>query len=116
MEYLVIALVVLLTATGQVLQKLGAERGLKNASSKKQLFAALLQWEIILAVICLAAALLLWLVVLYYMDVSKAFPFISAGFIVVLLAARFLLHETVSWWRWGGVIFIVAGISLLART
>ncbi len=116
MEYVLIAVVILLTSSGQVLQKLGADRGLKQATTKTQMLRALLQWEIVLAVICLGTALVLWLLVLYQMQVSRAFPFISGGFIVVLLAARFILHETVSWWRWFGVVFIIAGISLIAQS
>ncbi len=116
MDYVIIFIVVLLTSCGQVLQKLGADRGLKNATTLNETMRALFQWEIMLAVVCLGSALLLWLVVLYDMDVSKAFPFISSGFIVVLLAARYILHEAISWWRWAGVAFIVAGISLLAQT
>lgn len=116
MEYALIAIVVTLTSIGQVLQKLGADRGLKNAKSASQVFYALLQWEIILAVICLGSAVAVWLVVLYLMDVSKAFPFISLGFVVVLLSARFYLQETIPWNRWLGVVFIIAGISLLAQT
>ena len=116
MEYALIILVVALTSIGQVLQKLGADRGLKDAKSFSQAVVALFQWEIILAVICLASAISIWLAVLYMMDVSKAFPFISLGFVVVLLSARFYLHETIPWNRWMGVVFIVAGISLLAQT
>ena len=115
-EYLLIAFVVTLTSIGQVLQKLGADRGLKNAKSASQFFYALFQWEIILAVFCLATAIVVWLVVLYMMDVSKAFPFISLGFVVVLLSARFYLKEDIPWSRWLGVAFIIAGISLLAQT
>jgi undecaprenyl phosphate-alpha-L-ara4N flippase subunit ArnE len=116
MEYILIALVVVLTSTGQVLQKLGADRGLKHAHGVADLIRALFQWEIILSGVCLASAIAIWLAVLYRMDVSKAFPFISSGFIVVLLAARFYLHEAISWRRWLGVLFIVAGISLLAQS
>lgn len=116
MEYILIAVVVLLTSLGQVLQKLGADRGIKNSSSSADLFRALFQWEIILAVICLASAVAIWLVVLYMMDVSKAFPFISLGFIVVMLTARYYLRETIPWTRWLGVVFIVAGISMLVQS
>lgn len=116
MEYVLIAIVVTLTSAGQVLQKLGADRGLKNAKSVSQVFYALFQWEIILAIICLSSAIAVWLVVLYLMDVSKAFPFISLGFVVVLLFARFYLKENIPWNRWLGVVFIIAGISLLAQT
>ncbi len=116
MEYVLILFVVTLTSVGQVLQKLGADRGLKNAKNATQIFYALFQWEIILAVICLASAIVIWLAVLYMMDVSKAFPFISLGFVVVLLSARFYLKEFIPWNRWLGVVFIIAGISLLAQT
>jgi len=115
-EYALILLVVTLTSIGQVLQKLGADRGLKEAASFSETIAALFQWEIILAVICLGSAISIWLVVLYMMDVSKAFPFISLGFVVVLLSAKFYLRETIPWNRWIGVVFIVAGISLLSQT
>lgn len=116
MEYILIAVVVVLTSLGQVLQKLGADRGIKNARSSSEVFRALFQWEIILAVICLASAVGVWLIVLYMMDVSKAFPFISLGFIVVLLTARYYLQETIPWTRWFGVVLIVAGIAMLVQT
>jgi len=115
-EYGLIALVVALTSSGQVLQKLGADRGLKNAHGTAAILRALFRWEIILSGVCLASAVVIWLAVLYRMDVSKAFPFISGGFIVVLLAARFYLREAISWRRWIGVLFIVAGISLLSQS
>lgn len=116
MEYLLIVVVVVLTSAGQVLQKLGADRGLKNAQTARQVFYALFQWQIVLAVVCLATAIAIWLVVLYMMDVSKAFPFISMGFVVVLLSSRFYLKESIPWNRWLGVGFIVAGISLLVQS
>jgi undecaprenyl phosphate-alpha-L-ara4N flippase subunit ArnE len=116
MEYFLILLVVTLTTIGQVLQKLGADRGLKKANTCSQIVSALFQWEIILAAICLASAVGVWLIVLYRMDVSKAFPFVSLGFVFVRLFSRFYLHETIPWTRWLGVAFIVAGISLLVQT
>jgi undecaprenyl phosphate-alpha-L-ara4N flippase subunit ArnE len=116
MDYILIALVVVLTSTGQVLQKLGADRGLKHAHGAAAIIRAFFQWEIILSGVCLASAIVIWLAVLYRMDVSKAFPFISTGFVVVLLAARFYLHEAISWRRWAGALFIVAGISLLSQS
>jgi len=116
MEYILILVVVVLTSTGQVLQKLGADRGLKDVTSFSQFVRALFRWEIILAIVCLGAAIILWLAVLFMMDVSKAFPFISLGFVVVLLSARYYLQEFIPWTRWLGVVFIVVGIFLLAQT
>ena len=72
MDYLLIFIVVMLTSTGQVLQKLGAERGLKNADGLAQSIKALFQWEIVLSGICLASAVAVWLIVLYRMEVSPS--------------------------------------------
>lgn len=116
MEYLLILLVVTLTSISQVLQKLGADRGLKEARTGTQLLVALFQWELILAAFCLVVAISIWLVVLFMMDVSKAFPFISLGFVFVLLSAKLYLHETIPLTRWIGVVFIIAGISLLSQS
>jgi undecaprenyl phosphate-alpha-L-ara4N flippase subunit ArnE len=105
-----------LTTIGQILQKLGAERHLKHAASWREAVRTLFCVEFILAIACLVGGTALWLVVLYRMEVSKAFPFISLGFVFVMLAARFYLHETVPWFRWLGMALIMAGIGQLAQT
>jgi len=48
------------------------------------------------------------------MEVSKAFPFLSLGTVLVLLASRYYLRETISATRWTGVVIIVIGIVLLS--
>jgi len=116
MIYLLILAAVGLTSAGQILQKIGAERYLKEIVSWRQVGRALVSREIILALACLAGGTLLWLAVLYHMDVSKAFPFVSLGFVLVMLAARLYFHEAVPWFRWFGVVLITAGISLVAQT
>ena len=64
--------------------------------------------------------LILWLfshmVLLSWADLSYVLPVTSIGYVLVTLTGRFLLHETVSWMRWGGVILIVAGVILVGRT
>jgi drug/metabolite transporter (DMT)-like permease len=46
-------------------------------------------------------------------DVSFVWPLTSLGFVLTTLAARFILHEHVSFLRWGGVLLIVAGAGLI---
>ena len=53
---------------------------------------------------------------LYRMDVSKAFPILSAGTILVLIASRVLLGERVSPARWGGTILVAIGVALVAAS
>ena len=46
-------------------------------------------------------------------DVSLIWPLTSLGFVITAIAARFFLHEQVSWVRWSGVLLIVLGAGLV---
>jgi drug/metabolite transporter (DMT)-like permease len=112
----VVLLAVALLGTSQVLQKLGATRRLSGRRAPKEWAAALLSVEILGAVFCILAGTALWLLVLYRMDVSRAFPFLSLTSVVVVAASRVLLAERVPLHRWLGVALIAAGIGLVAST
>jgi len=116
MNELLLLLAVVLTTAGQLFQKLGADRGLGEARGASQILAVLFSWQILAAVACLVAGTLLWLVVLYRMDVSRAFPFLSLGYVLVLLVSRLVLRETIPTARWLGVGLIAAGIALVAQS
>ncbi len=47
-------------------------------------------------------------------DVSLIWPLTSLGFVITALAARWILHEQVSWVRWSGVLLIVLGAGLVS--
>jgi drug/metabolite transporter (DMT)-like permease len=49
-------------------------------------------------------------------DVSFVWPLTSLGFVLTTLAARFVLHETVSPLRWLGVCLIVLGAGVITYT
>ncbi len=57
-----------------------------------------------------------WLLVLSRTSLSFAYPFASLTYVLILLAARFVLHEEIPLLRWVGVFFIVTGIVLVAQT
>lgn len=114
-ELLLIASIVLLAA-GQVLQKRGAVRHLAAGYGAGRWLRALSSPEIGGAIVCLALGTAAWLAVLYRMDVSKAFPILSAGSILVLAASRLLLGEHVSARRWGGALLIAIGVALVAAS
>ena len=46
-------------------------------------------------------------------DLSFIWPLTALGFVLIMLAAKFLLHEEVSAVRWSGVVLIVAGSALI---
>jgi drug/metabolite transporter (DMT)-like permease len=109
-------LAVLLLAGSQILQKLGAARRLHGTRTPREWLRALLTPELMGAVLALLAGTALWLTVLYRMDVSRAFPFLSLGTVAVVAASRIWLAERVSARRWAGVVLIAVGIALVAST
>jgi drug/metabolite transporter (DMT)-like permease len=46
-------------------------------------------------------------------DVSLVWPLTSLGFVITTCAAKFIRHEEVNAWRWGGVMLIVVGATLV---
>jgi drug/metabolite transporter (DMT)-like permease len=59
---------------------------------------------------------MVWLAVLSRTSLSFAYPFASLTYVLILLADRFVLNETVPALRWAGVFFIMVGIVLVAQT
>jgi drug/metabolite transporter (DMT)-like permease len=116
MNNALLLLAVLLLASSQVLQKLAASRRLDGARTPRDLLRALVSWELLGAIVTIVAGTLLWLDVLYRMDVSRAFPVLSFGTVAVVAASRFWLGEQVSLRRWGGVLLITVGIALVASS
>jgi drug/metabolite transporter (DMT)-like permease len=113
---LLLLLAVVLLSTSQVLQKVGAARRLAGRQRPSEWLAALFSPELLAAIVCIVAGTALWLAVLYRMDVSRAFPFLSLTTVIVMVASRFLLREPVSLRRWAGVLLIAGGIALVAST
>jgi drug/metabolite transporter (DMT)-like permease len=107
---------VVLLGTSQVLQKVGSARRLAGRRNPHEWLLALLSPELLGAIAALLVGTVLWLTVLYRMDVSRAFPFLSLGTVGVVAASRLWLGEHVSWRRWLGVGLIAVGIALVAST
>lgn len=60
------------------------------------------------------AATALWLLALAKLDLSYAFPMLSASFVFVAILSRLLLGEFVSWKRWVAIGVICLGVILVA--
>ena len=61
-------------------------------------------------------ALFTWLYVIKHTDVSYAYPFISMGFVIVLLLSHFLFNEEINIYRLVGVASIIVGIILVSKS
>ncbi len=56
------------------------------------------------------------LVVLSRVDISFAYPFLGLSFVLILGYGYFALDEMVNAWRILGVVFICAGVALVAKS
>ncbi len=65
--------------------------------------------------ISFVVALGLWMVALSHVDISYAFPLLSAGYVLVALLSRMFLKESIPWRRWVAIAVISAGVVLIAR-
>ena len=115
MEYLLLLLSCIFTTLGQFMQKLGAEK-INLLPENTSLGSKLMLPEIITCVLFLGLGALCWLLVLSYMEVSKAYPLLSFNFILMLLLARYYFQENIPVQRWLGVLFIIGGISLISQS
>lgn len=115
MDALLIAITLALITSGQLLQKVAADKAHNNPVPGHGYIRVLLgQPETWWAVFCLAAGMAFWLGVLYRMEVSLAYPYLGLGYVLVLLASKLWLKEHVSVGRWFGVLLIVSGIGVLS--
>jgi drug/metabolite transporter (DMT)-like permease len=63
-----------------------------------------------------ALGALAWIAVLSKLDLSVAYPFLALNFVFVTVASRFILGETVPPLRWLGILVIITGILLVAKS
>ncbi len=64
--------------------------------------------------------LIVWLLshmaLLSWADLSYVLPVTAVGYVLAALVGRFFLHEGITSWRWAGILLIMSGVALVART
>lgn len=68
------------------------------------------------SILLYGVSLMTWMVVLSRVDVSYAYPLTALGYVLTALVGYFFLHEQVSWLRFMGIVVIVIGVYLVARS
>jgi len=111
---------VLLNAAAQLLLKAGA-RGLGGLSMSFGNAAVLLERAafsapILAGLACYVVSVGVWILALTRVEVSVAYPMLSIGYVVNAVAAWALFAETLSMQRIAGIVVIIAGCWLVARS
>ena len=112
MNILLILLSVAMICAGQVLFKLVGLRLASGASA----FSPNVLWLMSCAVFIYGAATILWVYVLKFVPLTKAYPFMALCFVVVPLLGVAILSERINSQYAAGVAFIVVGVVMAVRS
>lgn len=110
---------VLLNAAAQLLLKAGMNRIGHFEFSAANLVP--IGWKVatnppvIAGLTCYVVSVVVWLLALSRVDVSYAYPMLSAGYIVNAIAAWYLFGEVLSPMKLAGILVIILGVFLISR-
>jgi len=93
-------LTLLLTTTGQLLQKEAANRSYQGRL-------------LLVAIGFLGLGALCWLAVLQKLPVGMAYSMLSLNYVLVIFASRWIFHEKFNICQWLGVACVVSGVIIL---
>lgn len=101
---------------GQVLFKVGVghEHDAAPATGIASFALQTLRSPYVLAgLLVYAVEFVVWFAALSLAPLSLAFPFAALSYCGVVLASRYVLHESVSARRWFGTVAVAAGVALV---
>jgi multidrug transporter EmrE-like cation transporter len=119
MAYLYIIFTILLTVYGQIVVKWQVTNAgplPENAAEKLAfLFRLAANLWILSSFLAAFLAALCWMTVMTKMELSYAYPFMSASFILVFACSALLFNEAVTSYKVAGLTLIVLGIIVSSR-
>ena len=100
-------------AGGQILFKLAALRFASDASIGERLFGLLQNGFFLVALVLYATLAVLWVWVLSFTPLSRAYPFVALAFALTPALGALVFAEPISLRLVGGVALILAGLFLV---
>ena len=118
-QYGTLLAVVLTASFGDALLSRGmaqvvAQSGPVDLHHLSLLFHALLNLNIDFGILLLIGFFATYMNALSWADLTFVMPATAFGNVVIALISRFLLHETLSWSRWLGILLITSAVGFVA--
>ena len=114
MSYVYILITILLTVYGQIVIKWQVmQAGAAPIDTQEKLIFLLklfLNAWVISAFLAALLASVSWMAAMTKLQLSHAYPFMSASFVLVLILSSLVFHEPLTWPKLIGLGFIVVGI------
>lgn len=104
-----------LLASAQVFLKLSVVK-MEPFSWTWHFFRSLLtNWQFAVTGLLFGSSTVLWFHILRHYPFSLAYPFTGVSYVLGMLAAMWVFHETIPATRWIGVALILLGVIFLAK-
>ena len=115
-RYLILLAVMLTAAVGDTLLSHGMTQvGPVSLNHLGLLLAAMKNPWVVAGILCLLGFFASYLTALSWADLTFVLPSTAFGYVVVALLSKFWLHETISLYRWAGILLIVCGVGFVAN-
>jgi multidrug transporter EmrE-like cation transporter len=105
-----------LGVAGQLLMKKGMSNigtvNIKDVFSLK-VFPILFEKYVFIGFLIYVVASLLWLVALSQEELNFIYPLIASGYIITAILSKFLFNESLSMFRFLGILLICGGVYLI---
>jgi drug/metabolite transporter (DMT)-like permease len=116
LNFALIFLQVVMNSAAQVFIK----RGVNSIDFKQSLLdicgAIIINPNIFGGVCIFVSALVLWMYLLSQFDLSFLYPLSSLAFIITAFGGWIFLAETITLYRWIGIVLILLGVMCIAKT
>jgi drug/metabolite transporter (DMT)-like permease len=114
-KYLILAGVTVFAAIGDSMLSHGMQQtGAISLQHLPLLIASLVNPWVAVGVLLLLGFFTSYMIALSWADLTYAMPATAAGYVLLALIARFVLHEHVSPLRWLGIAMITGGVGFVA--
>lgn len=116
MKYCLALISILLGSVAQYFLKVGMSSLPQDSTILEKVIYIFSSANVWIGLICYGASMIFWLYVLSIMELSKAYPLVSLGYVFTLIIGYYILNESVNTWRIVGIIAIMIGVILIMKS
>ena len=119
MTWICIAIIVLATTVGEVMQAMGMRRhgeirDFRPGALGRALALLSRNAFVVAGVVAMAVSFFAYLGLLTIAELSFAVPATAITYVLETVMARYLLKEHVNWLRWAGAGLVICGVALVS--
>lgn len=111
MRFVLIFTPIIIAALGQIILKTGM-----NQVGEFTLLKTFTNWLVLLGLSFYGLSAVLWLLVLSKEKLSFVYPLVAASYVITVFLSKVILKENIPSMRWLGLVVIVLGILIVARS